>query len=460
MQGSFLKEKGVFRITQTILVVSFGFLLAGCAALPKLQALVDSMANANDYDAAIKTLKEDANLYGKNNQLLYLLDKAYLEHLNRDYEKSIETFDKAKLKFDELYTKSLSKIAVTWLANDYSAPYAGEDFEQVFINIFQALNYFMLGNLEDALVEARDVDSKLNAINSQYDDTKKNVYKEDAFARLLTGIIYEAAGKKEDLNNAFIAYIKAEIIYECDYKDNYGGSTPAVLKENLLTVSRFMGLSDFSKYREKYPEIKFISLEEKKQKAEVYLIQYNGLCPVKVEEALAVPMPDGYVVKVAFPAYRRREYGIASSRFLAKNARGEVDICETSVGQPVGEIAIGDLARKKLRFIAKTTAKAAARYAIEKKQEESIVKKFGNVPAGWFRFVSSLYNTMVEQADLRSWRILPDEIRICRILLLPGEYEFRAENFSTHGSNLGEYTLGKYAVAAGQKKVFVLHTAR
>lgn len=445
---------------KAIFVISLVFLFISCASVSSYQPLVSSMVSASSYKQALKTLADDYNIYGKNNQLLYFLDKGYIEHLDTSYDKSILTLDKAKLKFDELYTESVSKIAATWAINDYSAPYRGEDFEQVLINIFQALNYMMLGNHEDALVEARDVDSKLQAINLQYNADQKNVYKEDAFARLLMGILYEFGHSDEDINNAFISYVKAAAIYEHDYAENYGVSIPRVLKENILSTARVMGLPEFSKFRAKFKEAEFISINDKAKKSEVYLIQYNGLAPIKVEQKLAVPMLDGYIVKVAFPAYKPRVYGVASSRLLARDANGVVFQAATEIAEDIGAIAVKNLDKRKLRFMAKTAVRAGARYALEKKQEENIAKKFGDLSASWFRFVSNIYNIVAEQADLRCWQTLPDQIRITRLLLPPATYEFTAENFSSSGSHLGQFNLGKFDLEASQTKIFILHTVR
>ncbi len=446
-------------MSQAIFNISLIFLLASCASFPKNLPVVDNMILASQYEQALKILA-DQKAYGKNNELLYLLDKGYIQHLTKNYEDSINTFDKAKQKFDELYTKSISKEVMTWVINDYSAPYHGEDFEHVLINIFQALNYIMIGNHEDALVEARDVDSKLHAINDQYKADQKNVYREDAFARFLMGVLYESGPLKEDINDAFISYVKAEGIYEHDYMENYGVSTPEVLKENLLTTARFMGFSEFSKYKSKYKGVKFISLKEKRKKAEVYIIQYGGLLPIKVEDSIPIPMPDGHIVKIAFPRYKARAYGIVASRLLAKNSQGQVYKADSQLGENIGAIAVENLNRRKLRFIAKSTARATARYLIEKKQEKNIKKKLGDMSAGWFRFFSNMFNLIVEQADLRCWQSLPDQMRISRLILEPDVYHLTVENFSSSGSHLGEFKLGETELRAGQKIFFLIHTPR
>lgn len=439
-------------------VLSLVFLLSSCGALPKSQPQIDALLISNNYGQALDILEQDKNSYRANNELLYFLDKGMLEHLNRDYTRSIETFAKAQQKFDELYTESLTKIAATWVFNDYSAPYHGEDFEHVFINVFQALNYLMLGKYEDAIVEARDVDSKLNAINVQYKADQKNVYKEDAFIRLLMGVLYEAGKTTEDINDAYISYTKAAHIYENDYSDNYGLSASLLLKENILTTAKAMGWMEFSRAQEKYPDIKVITLKQKKKKAEVYLIQYNGISPKKIEDSLTIPMLDGNVVKIAFPKYVRRPYGITSSRFIANSSAGKVFQVSSERVQDVGSIARKNLARRKVRFIAKSALRAAGRYMIEKKQKKNIEKKQGKGAAGWFGFFANIYNVMIEKADLRCWRSLPDEIRIARLLLDPGEYEFMVENFNDSGSNLGAFNIKKANLQAGQKLFFMIHT--
>jgi hypothetical protein len=425
---------------------------------PATQPRVDALVVTNQYAEALQVLNDDADLYGKNSALLYVLDKGYIQHLNNAFPESIETFAAAKEKFEELYTKSVSSIATTWLINDYAAPYRGEDFERVFINIFQAINYLMLDNLSEALVEARDVDSTLNAINSQYQDDQKNVYKEDAFVRLLVGILYEAGGRRDNLNDAYIAYVKSGDIYNHDYTDNYGVPAPNILKENILTAARFMGLSDFSEYRSAYPQTKFVSIEEKRKKAEVYFIQYNGLSPVKIEESLIIPTLDGHVLKVAFPVYRERPYGIASSRLVAKPLTGQNLYADSELVQDIGYIARKDLERRKLRFIVKSAARSAGKYLVGKKQGENIKKKHGIGAADLFGFISNIYNIISERADLRSWQTLPDQIRMARLLLEQGEYEFSVENFSASGSHLGEIPLKKISVSAGQKVFLMVHT--
>ena len=434
------------------------FCLASCATALKIQPQVTALTHSNNYTRAKALLDDNPNLYGKNNALMYLLDKGLVLHLSGDYKESIDVFDKAKVRFDELYTKSISGILSTWLINEYTASFRGEDFERVMITTFQALNYLMRNELDEALVEARDVDVTLSAINSRYAPKEKNVYKEDAFARLLMGILYEASGTREDINNAFISYVKAAETYENDYARNYNVGIPQILKENILAASQFMGLLEFNKYRQKYGGISFLSLQEKAQKAEVYLIHYKGSLPVKEESALFIPLPDGHVVKIAFPQYRRRVAKIGTSLFSAKNSAHEVFQTQAQLGEDISAIAIKNLENRRLRVRAKAIASAAGKYIVEKRQEENIRNRFGDTAADSFNVASNLFNLYSVKADLRSWQLLPSEICISRLLLMPGEYSFSLENKDAQGSHAEIVELGKIKILSGKKKFFLVRS--
>lgn len=441
-------------------IIFSAFFLCSCATPAKFQSKLDHFVAQNDYNQAESFLNDNPNLYGRRNTLLYFLDSGFIRHLSKDYRKSIEIFEKSKSKFDELYTKSVTGILSSWVINDYTAPYRGEDFERVMINIFQSLNYIMLGNREDALVEARDVDSKLNVINSRYKPDEKNVYKEDAFARFLMGIIYESSKTSQDYNDAFISYAKAVETYENDYAKNYDSKVPEILKENILAAAKFMGPVEFAKYRAKFSKIKFLSLEEKEKKAEVYLIQYNGLSAKKEEAIIPIPFPDGYIVQYAFPVYSRRSYFTRAASLTAKNNRSEIFKTTTELGEDISAIAIKNLDNRKARFIAKAAISSTGKYLIERNQAEGIRKRYGNGAEQGFKILSSLFNIFSSRADIRSWQTLPSEIRIARLLLEPGEYEISASNLDVQNQILNGKNLGKINLSAGEKRFFIIRSMR
>jgi len=408
---------------------------------------------------AVNVLNTKNQSYGPKNELLYLMDKAYVLHITGHYQESIDLFEKAQRKFDTLYTKSLRNIAATWIINDNIAPYRGEDFEHVLVNIFQAINYAAIGNLPEALVEARDVDLKLNRINDLYKPGQKNVYREDAFARLLMGILYEAANDQEDLNDAFISYKKALKIYERDYQHNYKTAVPIVLIENLLAAAEYFDAQAFQDYRKRFPDVLFARLNEKKQKAEVYLIQYNGLSPIKHPAIIPIPLPET-VTQLAFPTYDTRYYEITSSTFQAVATTPKESKIQTELGQDIEAIARQSLANRKMRIYAKALARPAAKYLAERKLIRKTEERHGDIAAIAISGLSIWYNLYTEQADLRSWQTLPAQIRIARLIVEPSDYELSLSNFNAENILIDENNLGTVSLKAGEKKFIIIRTVR
>src|SRR3990172_5760107 len=224
-------------------IVFFAVVLAvsGCAAgYNKFNEKLGDYVRQKDCSAAAAHINESekSSLPDSNERLLFFLDAGMAEMLCGKYEESNRLFREAERIAEELWTKSVTREAGSILLNDYLLSYGGEDFERALINLFSAINYFMLGKTEDALVEIRRLDTLLTGLNNKYD--AKNVYKEDALARYMSGLIYESSGQTDD---AFIDYHKAVRVYG-DYRKHYGTRTPAFLKEDFARLAPASGRAE------------------------------------------------------------------------------------------------------------------------------------------------------------------------------------------------------------------------
>jgi hypothetical protein len=346
------------------------------------------------------------------------------------------------------------------MINDNTAPYRGEDFESVMVNLFLALSYANLSEIDDALVEARKVDSKLKAINLQYAENEQNTYKEDPFVRLLMGILYEMGETRPDLNDAYISYSIALQGYESEYQ-RFGVSFPQPLVENLISVAAFMGRDEKRKMLQRFPSQSFVSLAERRDRAEVYVLHLNGRTPVKRGDVIMVPLPDGHVVKVAFPRYEKIPSRIVGSRLHALPDPGNQQyVADFSVAEPIGGIAIENLRNRRLRIYAKTLARATAKYLALKATERKMEKEHGAWAGLLTRVTGQILIFMSEQADLRSWRTLPAEILISKLAVPPGSYEIWAECVDASGSFVQKVDLGSRKVRAGDKILLQFRTTQ
>ncbi|OGX09120.1 MAG: hypothetical protein A2Z88_00170 [Omnitrophica WOR_2 bacterium GWA2_47_8] len=418
------------------------FFLASCSSVPKKQPLlfnqatINALVAADDFQQAAQVFKEGQEMYGPKSKLLYLFDRAYVAHLNKEYKESIRYFTFAEYKIDELYTKSISNILSTWILNDINAPYRGEEFEHTLINIFQALNYLSLDDVSEALVEARSLDRKMNLLKQLHPD-EKNVYREDAFGRLLAGILYESTNRRQDLNDAIISYKKALTAYESPfYQDMH--PPPLILKENLKAAA------------EKFDR----GIDEKQNMAEVYLIHSNGLGAIKYPVDISFPTPDGYLMQIAFPEYNERFYEIKDSQLAAVSVKNKKFQAKTELGVNLVAVAKKSFTAKKNWFIAKGIVRPLGKYALERTLEEKAREEHGRGAAYAVKGVSSLYNLFSEQADLRSWQTLPAEIRIGRLILPPGSYTLNVSFLGENNKILGTGSLGEVTLKEGEKRFF------
>ena len=420
-----------------ILCILAPFVLCSCVSLPAAQERVRFSAERGDYALASGLLESSRKDYGPRSELLYLLEKASLLHRAGQYRRSIDAFEQARQRYEQLYTKSLTGIASSLIFTDYSMDYRGEDFERILINVFQALNYAMLGEYAEARVEAKDADSKLAVINSRYPANQKNVYREDAFCRLLMGLLYEASPDAQDEADACLWFRQASEAYDQRYFPDYAVAAPSFLKEKT-------GQCPAAGPRERRP-------------AEVYVFQYQDPAPFKEEIMIPVPLPNGYVTQVAFPHYVRRPASGGSSAVFARNARGEdfsggaAECCED-----IGAIAIKNLEDRKVRTIAKAAVKAGVKLAVEMKQEDSVYKHNGPGGAALYRLLADFYNVTTNRADLRSWQTIPGKIMVTRLVLDPGEYSLRFEARDGYGNVLRRKDLGPAVLRGADKKFFLV----
>ncbi len=400
-----------------------------CATPPKnVQPQINSLVIAQHFDKAVSFLGENPSAYGPNNQLLFWLDRGFVLHLAGRYAESVGAFESAKRKFDELYTRSISQTAAAYAVNDYWQEYRGEDYEYALVNIFQALNFAAMNNVSEALVEARDMDAR-----SKWAKT------DDAFARMLFGILYQAAGTPQDLNDAYIDDVRS--------KAQYGVDVPKILAQNLATVQT----------------------PDAQTKAEVYLFHYTGFVPLKVADTFLIPLDASHVTAISFPRYTDRVSDVRSSVFSAVGpavgpgvgGAGSRSAQEnTEPVEDIGAIAKKILDDRKALILAKAGLRPIGKYLLEKAVESRVRDRNGETPAEIVNLFANVYNLYSEQADLRGWQTLPEKIRAARLLLEPGRYEFFVEDLDEKGVSLGKKSLGVFDLRAGRKKFLIVRSYR
>lgn len=422
-------------LVRTLFLLSLVVLVSSCAVGARYQdraADVEHLILERNFAAASKAIDDNKFLTRPRNRLLYLMEKGKVEHLEGNYELSNKFFEEAYIMIDDRIRTSVGQAVSSKLVNPMQEPYKGEDFEKVIIHYYKALNYFYLNDPQAALVEAKRIDIKLQALNQKYSD-HKNKYARDAFSQILQGILYEAIG---DLNNAFIAYRNAEEIY-VEYDGVYFDvPLPDQLKKDLLRTSKAIGFrEEYNFYKRKYPKIK----EDPYQEGEAIIFWENGQGPQKGqtklsassaggvfvatlddgEEPLQIFLPAGSSTSInviAIPKYEQRESYYQSARIITENR--EISFEPVESFYPIAKQSLRDrMLREVADMIVRFSAKKATAFGFGKLMEEVGGKELGKIA----QTVAEGAGALLEEADTRNWQSLPATINYARIPLKPDE---------------------------------------
>ena len=155
-------------------------LLSACGPAANRYALVENNLRAGQNKQADAVIREAEKDYGAKNRVLYGMDRGMTLHLAGDYQQSNAVLERADEEVERLYTRTVRSESAAFLTNDYALPYEGDPYEQVLVNVVKALNYAIMNKWQDALVEARRIDHRLNVLSDKTQDT--SAYRDDGFA--------------------------------------------------------------------------------------------------------------------------------------------------------------------------------------------------------------------------------------------------------------------------------------
>lgn len=380
--------------------------LGGCATYSAGFAPIEAKLAAQDPAAALQVLEKQRP--GRNELLLYLLDKAILQRMQHDFAASNQSLEQAKQVIQTYSAASISEQTASFIINDTTRTYTGTPLEQVMLHVYAALNYLELGDHDAARVEALQVEVRLRQIMQ---DSPESALSVDPFARYLSGMIFEDLGEYSD---AMIAYRKAYEAYQAHEK-LYALTIPYYLQQDLLRLARKVGLkNEYAKLKRQFGMSQQNNSNFGDDTGEVVLLFHNGLAPIKREHSVATIDPgSGRLIRVSLPYYQNRQQLITSARVEANDSFVQTQQVE----------AIDDIAEQTLQaYMPAITARAVARAVLKYNMSREASKQ--NDVAG---LLVNIVGVLTERADTRSWLSLPANIQMARLQLPPGTYTLSIE---------------------------------
>lgn len=444
--------------------------LASCATYNQQVSKYYSHYRAGDYEKASAALDDSRLLSKRRNHLLFLLEKGRMEHLLHHFDASNRFFNEA----DDLMEAghgTAADLAKSTLLNPMMETYRGEDFEKYMVHYYKALNYLMLNQPGEALVEARRISLRTYA---QEDAHGEHTYAQDAFSFMLQGLIYE---KNKDVNNAFIAYRNAVDLYLKNGGSYYGVSMPLQLKKDLLRTAEQMGFADQVAYYER--ELNYtLQPEDRAGGAELVLFWEAGTAPVKEEEDIVFFLSNqggqffftsaNGSIRVPFD---RSVGGLNESNLASLTSiraalpryelqaslwqSGEVQADSNShfllePAQNINDLAQATLRERRLRDLSKTLSRiavgklaelAAAPASKPNGKEETESEKRDRRNRELISAGLKVFNFAREKADTRNWQSLPGSIYYTRVPLRSGQQTVKVSLHNSWGEKTYELPL-------------------
>ena len=443
-----------FRLAAGAALVS-ACLLAGCAPHTRVLCEPLELTYGGDPSAAVAAMDGTKLAGSDRDRFLYHAQRGQLLHLAGEFEASNRELEAAVAVSQELEPWSVSETLLDYTLNEAMNAYAGEDYERAYLHYYMALNYLETDDLEGALVECRRLDEVFRELDARYEDDGR--YQDDGFIRYLSGLIREATG---DRDGARVDFRLAARAYDGDWGGLTGVPAPPGLAESLERLEEGRGPRDG---------------------AEIVVVIDSGWAPYKVEESVEVPIHRALVpeelrgrtnlaalVKIAYPVFVSPPgAGVPFRAGIADSSGAPATMVSAEKAQDLDGLARQVLERRKpalvlrstLRATAKQIALARAKHEREEERDKgSDERPFAFVEDedggiwkaifGWlFENAATYVVAETEQADTRSWVMLPAEIWIARIPVEPGEHEVVLR--ALDGSEL--LSLGSVTVSPGAR---------
>jgi len=411
------------RISTAILILIAAICLPGCNPVRKDLETFNYRYETADYTRAGRFAQGKTGKGGKpsGNDLLWTLQKASVERAQLNHKESIDSFDKAEdiLRHFDSASEIVDTAGAT-VVNDNLIPYKGQEYDGVMVNTYKALDFMAEGNIDLARVEFnRALERQMRArehFNAEIRKLEESLEKQREQQKYDVNV--SAAADDPDVLSKINAAYPNLAMFE-PYPDFVNPFT------TYLAAVYFNLVGDYDKaaylFKESagmVPNNDYIAEDlvftddviagKAKMENVCWVIFENGLCPVKEEMRVDIPL---FLV-----TDRVRYVGIALPRL---ESRGIAYSCLTvqSDGQAYDTKQVADMERvietefKKdfkgilARAIASAVVKAAAQASLENQDNDGC--KLAAVFVALFSYATTA-------ADVRIWSALPKDFQVAR----------------------------------------------
>lgn len=419
--------------------------------------------------------------------LVAALQKAVVLREAGDPEGSNELLEWAEEEVEKRSVTSVSRTVGSFVLNDRVRPYLPRPVEAAMLPFYRAMNHLELGDAEGAAIEARRLIARLDELGPSAARCS-----EGAMLRHFAALLFEAAG---EVNDALVAARQAEVEQRaCD-----GAAEPTGLAADLLRIAAAAGVSEVAdSVRARYPEA--VTEAPDAGGGELILFLERGFIAHRREAALHVPILEheiedlssgdaGAIADATVEIVARLAHGFAergywgtswndrplvqlghalSGSHLLRLAWVEVEEPDRAPlvrlfagADSAAAVSYGDLSRvtraeleeERAAAITRLVARGLTKYLISREVERKAEKQGGELAGFLAGRLANLAANESERADTRGWTLLPDRIDVVRLHLPAGTHALRLETEPTDGGVAMVLELGEVEIRPGEIRV-------
>lgn len=405
-----------------------------------------SYALSGKYQTAFNYLQRNKhNLYGKTDSVVYYLDTGVLSHYFNDYIDSTKQLSTAEKLMYDLYTKSISQEISSFIINDNLLDYPGEDYEDIYTNIFMSLNYYHQGKIDDAIVEINRASNKIQTLSVKHEA-------ELIKARKAAKAENNAFESIEFHNSALVHYL-ALLYHQSSHNLDAAFADRHFIADAFLTQKKIYP----------FPEPSFIDNEFSlpADRGCLNIIAFSGTSPVKYEKK--IQLSRDFVIAV--PVMHSIEDSIHWIKVSATNiTTGRKFITDLEEIESISNIAIDSFRiRSQIIYnkaVARSLVKGAATVSTRvigqrlENNNDATLSTLGTL-LKIFSSVNYVSNHLTENADLRISRYFPARVDIGKLIVPSGNYDIVIDFYDQKdGYVLASYVVHSFFIEA--KKTYII----
>ncbi|HOO78609.1 MAG TPA: hypothetical protein PLI51_01115 [bacterium] len=415
---------------------------SGCASYTSRMASARRSFVEGDYPSALAEITDD-ECEDSTDGLLALLERGTIHQAAGEYEASNRDFEKAYgvfRDFDRRADVSLRDAgneAAAAVTNETVLPYKGKGYEKLLLYCYKALNYLMLGDVQGARVERFRFDQQRKEEARRHQEELEEARKE-AREQNVNQATIDRTGS--DLLQSFGPEARARASRGINlYLSAFGSYLSSIIYDIEGEFSE--AAIDCSRVLEQCPEFVYAGRDaytygegsrvplpgeefSLAERGDLVVFLQCGLAPVKREVYIPIAI-DNFIVSLAFAVYDTVPTKIAGARVLVDGQDWGTTLLLDDVEAQAIQTLVDDIpitvTRQIVRAVIKGTAANAAADA-----------------NGWVGLLFDIYNMASEQADLRSWLLLPKNIQGFRAYPPQGARKVEVQVLGPAGEVLGK----------------------